>query len=505
VLVLVVTLLCAAVTEHIGVHAAFGAFVAGTMFRQVPQLKGEAVHRLESFVFPVLAPVFFATVGLKVDLWKLGGGNMLGIVLGVACFGKLVGCTLGGIWGGLRFWEAFSIAAAMNARGAMELVVATIGLSLGILNQQMFSIIVVVAIATSFMAPIALRLTMKKVRMTADEAKRMLLEQLRGVFDPTKVRVLLPSSGGPNSPAAAHFVSGLASRSMNPVELLAVQAPGGLRAAFFGLFRRSPDATQLDQQLSRLRELLVGGQTPSVRKLTSRNAADAILTHARDGFDLIVLGASQRGHVLGGPLLEDVVEAAPCHVVIVKSGPAQPAGEPFRRLFVPFDGGVFARVAVELAVRYAEATGAEMTIAVLTERKGISEKSEFDVAGPTLPALTSEQLTSQPPADVEELARISNIFRVSEVRPRLLQLGEQSGAIIERAVSGDYDLVVLGAENRAIQHRLFFGHDNERLISQARVTVAIVVPSMVALSKEDPTAIASLQRPRATPFEGAPT
>jgi len=201
-----------------------------------------------------------------------------------------------------------------------------------------------------------------------------------------------------------------------------------------------------------------------------------------------------------------VVEAAPCHVVIVKSGPAQPAGEPFRRLFVPFDGGVFARVAVELAVRYAEATGAEMTIAVLTERKGVdsSPKSEIDVVGPTLLAQPIEQPASQPPADEEELARISNIFRVSEVRPRLLQLGDQPGAIIDRAVSGDYDLVVLGAENRAIQHRLFFGHDNERLISQARITIAIVVPNMVALSKEDPTAIASLQRPRATPFEGAP-
>ena len=99
-------------------------------------------------MFAVLAPVFFGIVGLKVDLWALGGGSWLGIVLAVACLGKLVGCTVGSIWGGLRFWEGFSIAVAMNARGAMELVVATIGLSLGILNQEMFSIIVVVAVAT---------------------------------------------------------------------------------------------------------------------------------------------------------------------------------------------------------------------------------------------------------------------------------------------------------------------------------------------------------------------
>ena len=110
---------------------------------------------------------------------------MLALVLTIACLGKLVGCTVGGIWGGLRFWEGLSIAVAMNARGAMELVVATIGLSLGILNQQMFSIIVVVAIVTSFMAPLGLRLTMRKVRMTEEEAASASWpQQSQGVFDP---------------------------------------------------------------------------------------------------------------------------------------------------------------------------------------------------------------------------------------------------------------------------------------------------------------------------------
>src|SRR5262245_30118814 len=103
VVIMVVTLLSAAATEKIGIHAVFGAFVAGTVFRQVPQLKAETIHKLESFVFALLAPLFFGIVGLKVDLWTLGGGTMLLIVLAVACVGKLLGCTLGGIWGGMRF------------------------------------------------------------------------------------------------------------------------------------------------------------------------------------------------------------------------------------------------------------------------------------------------------------------------------------------------------------------------------------------------------------------
>src|SRR5207302_10327461 len=123
-IVVVATVLCAAFTEWIGVHAVFGAFIVGTILRQIPQLRGETTHKLESFVVAVLAPIFFGVVGLKVNLWALqgGGGTMLAIVLGIACGGKFLGCTVGGMWGGLRFWEAFSIATAMNARGAMELV-----------------------------------------------------------------------------------------------------------------------------------------------------------------------------------------------------------------------------------------------------------------------------------------------------------------------------------------------------------------------------------------------
>jgi Kef-type K+ transport system membrane component KefB/nucleotide-binding universal stress UspA family protein len=504
VLLLIVTFLCAAATEHIGIHAAFGAFISGTMFRQVPAMRAETVHRLESFVFPILAPVFFGIVGLKVDLWTLGGGNMLLVVLGVACFGKLFGCTLGGMWGGMRFWEALSIAVAMNARGAMELVVATIGLSLGILNQQMFSIIVVVAITTSFMAPLGLRLTMKKVRVTEDEARRMVAEQAKGVFDPGKVRVLLPSGGGPNTPGAALLVAGLTQRSANAAELMYVAGPTGFREAIARLFRRGPRTTPVDDQLVKLKQLLDTGQGSSVRRVSSRDAAHAIIERARDGFDLIVLGASQRGHSLGGPVLADVVEGAPCHVVITKSDPEHVPSAPFRNVLVPFDGGVFGRVAVELAVRYAEATGAKITIAMLNQTSArprfTSEESpsaDMPLPPPSVPP---------PPSAEEDLTRISSIFLASDVRPRIVRLERNPSISVMsvEATSGDYDLVVLGAENRAVQHRLFFGYDNERLIRTAKVTIAIVIPNVAFMSKDDPAAIASLQRPRGTPIEGAP-
>jgi Kef-type K+ transport system membrane component KefB len=321
---LVTTLLCAAATEWVGIHAVFGAFVAGTLFRQIPSLRGEVVRRLESLVVPVLAPIFFGTVGLKVDLWAIGDGKILAVVLAVACLGKLVGCTIGSLWGGLRFWEGLSIAVAMNARGAMELVVATIGLSLGILNQQMFSIIVMVAIVTSFMAPLGLRLTMRKVRMTDEEARRILAEQARGVFDIDRVRVLLTTAGGPNELASAALAAIVARRSVHQIEVMRIEAPVSWRARLMRALAGWPERPGAPDRTAFARQLESVGITAPVREVKHRDVGGAIIEQAANGFDLVVMGASRHGSGLGGETLEKVVRAAPCHLVIVKSGPRAP-------------------------------------------------------------------------------------------------------------------------------------------------------------------------------------
>lgn len=462
VLLLVVALVCAAATQWVGVHAVLGGFVAGALFRQVPHLRAETVRKLESFVLSVLAPIFFGIVGLKVNLWALADWKMLGLVLAIACLGKLVGCTLGSLWGGLRFWEGLSIAVAMNARGAMGLVVATIGLSLGILNQQMFSIVVVVAIVTSFMAPVGLRLTMRKVRMTDEEARRILAAQSKGVFDPARVRVLAPTAGGPNAVGAALIAAGMAKRSAYPVEVMRVRAPESWRHRLRRLLTPGPSASPTESEALTHKQLIEAGLPPAVREVKGRDVARAILDEAGKGFEVVVLGASRHGGGLGGDTLEEVVTAAPCHVVIVKAGPG---ASRHTRLLVPFDGGVFSRVAVEFAARYAEVTGAALTIAVLTDRP--------------LPQPPSGERQASGTA----LERIAPVLQTIELRPTVVEVVNDpfSSAISSEAGSGRYDLVVLGSENRAVQHRLFFGRDHERVIREAAVTVAIVVPNIALL------------------------
>jgi Kef-type K+ transport system membrane component KefB/nucleotide-binding universal stress UspA family protein len=471
VLVIVTAFLCAAATEKIGVHPVFGAFVAGVVLHQTPRLRRDTIERLESFTFSVLAPIFFGIVGLRVNLWALGGGGTLGLVLLVACLGKLLGCGLGAYWGGLRFWEAASIAVAMNARGAMGIVVATIGLSLGILTPGMFSITVMVAVVTSFMAPVGLRLTMPRVRMTEEEARRILASESMGAFDPAHVRVLLASGGGPNALAAAPLAFGLAQKSDAAVKVVHVAAKQSFWNRLAHPFRR-PVAGSVTGQMETFKELAVG-KAPEIVNSRGASIAHAICEEARRGADVIVVGSGE-GPSIGGPVVEQLVAEAPCHVAIMKA-PVQASD--YRRILVPVDGSVASRLAVELALRYAEAAAADLTLAVLTERRP-QAAAYSDLSG-------THPIAEVASTSDEELQRISVAFRASDVKPSIIHLAfdPRSSAVAEEVERGHYDLVVLGAENRAIQHRLFFGYDNERLIRATRVPVVVVVPNLGRLAE----------------------
>ena len=470
VLIVMTTLLCAALTEHIGIHAVFGAFVAGLVLHQVPRLRKETVARLEAFVLSVLSPVFFGIVGLRVDLGALGGGRMFAVVLGVACLGKLVGCGAGALWGGFRFWEAASLAVAMNARGAMGIVAATIGLGLGILDQQMFSIIVMMAIVTSFMAPLGLRLTMPRVRLTADEQQRIAASQTMGLINREHVHVMVPTAGGKGALLVASVAFGLAQKSDVAVTILSVEPQITWKTRIERWFRRAP-VRDASQQADALNALAPGHRLPEIRKVVAANIAGAICDEAGTrGVDIILLGALHEA-TIGGALIEEIIGRAPCHVAIMRA--REPAAS-YKRIFVPVDGSVASRLAVEFAHRYAENVGAELTLALLTERRP-QAAAYVDASG--------VHAELRPTTDAE-LERISVVFRASSVRPTILPLAYDpfSSAVTSEARTGKYDLVILGAENRAIQHRLFFGYDNERLIRATQVSVIVVVPNVGRLA-----------------------
>jgi Kef-type K+ transport system membrane component KefB/nucleotide-binding universal stress UspA family protein len=486
VLIIVFTLLCAATTDVIGVHAVFGAFVAGCVIRQVPRLRAESLHQLEAVTFPIFAPLFFGMVGLRVDLWKMGDPTMLALVLGVAVAGKLVGCTAGALLGGLRFWESLSIAFAMNARGAMGLVVATIGLSLGILTQSMYSMIVVVAVVTSFMAPVLLRLTMRMVRVTDEEAERMAEEAARGLFDAQRLRVLVPTAGGPNALVAASIAASITKRSAHPITLLFVNQVASVWSRIFTRFRPDVAGKNLAQHIDAIKALAkeAGAKEPEARREAARDVSLAINAAASKGFDIILTGASGDKHAIRGKKLEELVTGAPCHVVIVKN-----RGEKniFRRILVPVDGSFSSRAGVEFAVRYAEGAGpeTEVTFAIPTEQEGTDEQFRTTIHD-TTPLIVPRRPRDSLLLNLGALAqggldKLSPVFKATKVKTHLVTTGrEKTDSIAARVSAGDYDLLVIGVEQRAIHHRLFFGYENERLVEECPIPVVIVVAKVAA-------------------------
>jgi Kef-type K+ transport system membrane component KefB len=143
-----------AITQAVHVHLVLGAFVAGVLITRCPDLNRESVTAIRSLGLAIFVPFFFGYTGIKVDLTSITGSAVpIAIAaVAVACTGKLVGGGLGARLGGLPRWEAAAVGAGLNARGAMELVIAAVGLSIGVLTLPMYSIIVLIAALTSLMA-----------------------------------------------------------------------------------------------------------------------------------------------------------------------------------------------------------------------------------------------------------------------------------------------------------------------------------------------------------------
>jgi Kef-type K+ transport system membrane component KefB len=157
--VFAIVLCFALVTQAIGVHLVLGAFVAAMLIGRSGKVDRRAVASLREIGMGFFVPFFFAYTGLKVDLTTLRGGAFAftAAAVVVACLGKIVGGGLGAKIGGLPGWEALAVGFGLNARGAMELVIASIGLSIGILNEAAYAMVVLIAVLTTVMAAPMLR------------------------------------------------------------------------------------------------------------------------------------------------------------------------------------------------------------------------------------------------------------------------------------------------------------------------------------------------------------
>jgi Kef-type K+ transport system membrane component KefB len=154
---LLVAFALAALAEWAGLHAVFGAFLAGTLFAPDDPEEDTTRDPVAAVALGLFAPAYFASVGLKVNFASHFDPVLVVLVLLVACAGKVAGAGLGARLGGLPAREALAVGCAMNARGAMEILLATVALDAGLIDARLFVALVMMAVATSVLAGPAVR------------------------------------------------------------------------------------------------------------------------------------------------------------------------------------------------------------------------------------------------------------------------------------------------------------------------------------------------------------
>jgi Kef-type K+ transport system membrane component KefB len=179
--VLVGMLLFSATTEVIGIHYIFGAFLFGAIIphENAAALRHEILVRLEQISVLLLLPVFFLLSGLKVNIQGLGSEHILPLIgiLAVAIIGKFVGAYVGATLQKVPHWQASSLGLLMNTRGLTELIILNVGLEKGLLSEDLFTMMVIMALVTTVMTGPLLGFTYPQRRVARDiaEAERAAL------------------------------------------------------------------------------------------------------------------------------------------------------------------------------------------------------------------------------------------------------------------------------------------------------------------------------------------
>ena len=169
-------LVSAAATEWMGLHLIFGAFLFGAVMPRegAAALRTHALPWLERTCSILLLPLFFAVAGTRVDLSAVDGVALaeLGLILLVAIGGKFAGVLLGARLNGVRWRHSTVLAILLNTRGLTELIVLTVGLQLGVLDPDLFSLMVVMALVTTALTGVLLRLVYPAERVRQDAIRR---------------------------------------------------------------------------------------------------------------------------------------------------------------------------------------------------------------------------------------------------------------------------------------------------------------------------------------------
>ncbi|MGQ0849394.1 MAG: cation:proton antiporter domain-containing protein [Actinomycetota bacterium] len=461
-LVVLLSLAWGAFSQWLRLEPVVGAFAIGILFGQMRRLPPDVAEKLEGMTLAVLSPIFFAVAGLKVDIPSLANPRLLtlaGIVIGVATIGKVAGAYAGArLLSHQDHWTSLAYGAGLNARGAVGIIVAAIGLSLGILSQEVFSMVVLMAVVTSLTAPFALRATFRRIEPEAEELDRLKREEsVQGSLVAGIRRVLLPMrpranpAGGPQIIEAA-LLGRLAANHGLVVTLMSVAS----RA----------DRSQVNDFLGEV-ELLFGSRTAVTRRvIEAKSAVAAVLAEANRDYDLVVLGATEMdstSEALFGGVVDEIVRLAPVPSLVVRGEGVDRNWRP-RRIVLPTDGTPASRRAAELAFAVAESD------ALVTVVHVVPSGSDLLSGAITDEPATKLEIGQQIAGEIRQLGEAVGVSTELEVR-----MGpEPEEAILETARRIGADLVVLGTSVRSASRRLFLGPRVERVLAGCPCPVVVL-------------------------------
>jgi Kef-type K+ transport system membrane component KefB/nucleotide-binding universal stress UspA family protein len=444
---LLLLLLSSWITELIGIHALFGAFIFGAVVPKQNHFAEILADKLEDLVVVLLLPLFFAYSGLRTEIALLDSVHdwaVCGIVILVACLGKFGGSAVAARLTGLRWRESAALGILMNTRGLMELIVLNIGFDLGVISPTLFTMMVIMALVTTFITTPLLELIHPMA--AADDQPDVDLALADGF---TVLTCVAYDRSGPGMVTVAGALLGETDEH-NRLYALRLLPPTG-RASFVLAEQEAA------HRVSALEPLMARADTLglTVRPLSfvsPQPAVDICDVASTKRADLVVMGWHKP--VLGRAVLSgtvhDVMHRADTSVaVLVDRGL-----EWITRVLVPYRGGPHDQGALALAVRLARHAGAQVTV-LQVETSDPTAVAAGRVAA-ALVDVSGERFPSG-----------------GRIQVKIIDHAEPVHAVVEECEAG-YDLVVIGASEEWGLAPRSFGMQPEPIVRDCPASLLIV-------------------------------
>src|SRR6266404_355937 len=443
--ILVVMGIMALITHAIGVHTVLGAFVAGILVGQSPILTRHIDEQLRGLITALFMPVFFGVAGLNADLRVLQNPSLLLLALGfiaIASLGKFSGAFIGGAIGGLTWRESLALGVGMNARGSTEVIVASLGLSMGALGQDLFTIIVTMAIVTTMAMPPMLRWALARLPLRPDEKTRIEREEFeaRGFF--SNVERLLVAVDDSENGRFASRLAGLLSGSQripSTVLQLASDADTAEQQAQIGGAGEAGSIVEETASAAEIESVYGKAAAATPVDITTRPQLEltgqAIAEEAKKGYDLLLIGLEPAVAADGeiDPKIAGIAAAFDGPVAIaVARGPNRrdPAVASHLDILAPITGTGHSRRGAEIAVVLARASLGRVTILHVVSRERLSWRTDVNEA-----------------AILRDAVQLGDQFGVP-MRTAISAHADADEAVLAQLNDGGHDLIVMGVSPR---------------------------------------------------------